>query len=1367
MESLISILFFCSSLLSILTISSAADTITTAQFIRDGDSIVSSSGRFEMGFFSPGTGSSKNRYLGIWYKKISTGTVVWVANRDIPLTDTYGVFKVTHQGILILHNTTNTIIWSSSMSRTAQEPVAQLLESGNLVVKEANDDSPDNFLWQSFDYPCDTFLPGMKLGKNLETGQDWNLSSWKSSDDPASGDFTYWCDVRGYPQFLVSNDSVEVFRSGPWNGVRFSGYPSSKATTLYKFNFVFHGEEVYYINELTNGSVVSRAVLNHNGLLERLTWSYRTLRWTVSHNAPMDICDNYSKCGAYGTCKIGNSQVCSCLDKFVPKYPTEWDMADWSNGCVRRMPLDCHNGSDGFLKYSNVKLPDTRYSLFNGSITLDGCKTMCLKNCSCMAYANSNVSEGGSGCLLWFGDLIDIRVFPEDGQDIYIRMASSELDTITTTRFISDDGNTIVSSGGSFELGFFSPGSSGNRYLGIWYQKISTRTVVWVANREIPLTDESGVLKVTNQGILTLLNRTNSIIWSSNTSRSTQDPVAQLLDSGNLVVRDANDDNPKNFLWQSFDYPSDTILPGMKLGKNLATGLDWYMSSWKSIDDPSPGDFTYRCNSRGYPQFFMRNGSSVRFRSGPWNGLHFSGAPNLQPNTIFKFGFVFNKQEVYISYELLNSSVVSRFMLSQDGHLQRWTWVDRMQQWVIYLSTPVDNCDIYGSCGVYGSCNINNAPICGCLSKFVPKYPEDWGTTDWSGGCVRKTPLDCQNGDGFLKYSDVKLPDTQYSWFNESMNLRECEMVCLRNCSCMAYANLDVRGGNGCLLWFGELIDIREFPGIGQDIHIRMASSELGSPETVTQAGSKGKKAEIIILSLAISIGTLLLALGLILYIRKKKKKKKNAQMMKREERMGHTAEQGYTNESRNEDMDLPLFNLITIANATNNFSINNKLGEGGFGPVYKEDTEMEGKSALLTCSLFSILIVSTAVDTITTTQSIKDGETIVSAGGSFKLGFFSPGNSNNRYVGIWYNQIPIFTVVWVANREVPLDDSSGILNVTRAGILVLLNRTDSIIWSSNSSRTAKNPVAQLLDSGNLVVKDASDDDDNPKNFLWQSFDYPSDTFLPGMEFGRVTATGLDRYLWSWKSMEDPARGDFTYRIDPRGYPQYFLRRDSVEQFRSGPWNGLRFSGMPNLYSNPIYNFTFVLNQREMYFTYELRNSSVVSRMMLNPDGVLQRLTWMDGATSWTAYLTIQMENCDMYAQCGAYSICTVDRTPECGCLEGFVPSSPIDWGMADWSSGCVRRTPLDCQNGDGFLKYPGVKLPDTRFSRFNESITLEECKLQCLKNCSCMACSSLDISGGSGCFLWVGPLIDIREFTENGQDLYVRMAASELGNNF
>nr|DAD29480.1 TPA_asm: hypothetical protein HUJ06_030948 [Nelumbo nucifera] len=32
-----------------------------------------------------------------------------------------------------------------------------------LVLKDGKDGSSESFLWQSFDYPCDTLLPGMKL----------------------------------------------------------------------------------------------------------------------------------------------------------------------------------------------------------------------------------------------------------------------------------------------------------------------------------------------------------------------------------------------------------------------------------------------------------------------------------------------------------------------------------------------------------------------------------------------------------------------------------------------------------------------------------------------------------------------------------------------------------------------------------------------------------------------------------------------------------------------------------------------------------------------------------------------------------------------------------------------------------------------------------------------------------------------------------------------------------------------------------------------------------------------------------------------------------------------------------------------------
>lgn len=38
----------------------------------------------------------------------------------------------------------------------------------------------------------------------------------------------------------------------------------------------------------------------------------------------------------------------------------------------------------------------------------------------------------------------------------------------------------------------------------------------------------------------------------------------------------------------------------------------------------------------------------------------------------------------------------------------------------------------------------------------------------------------------------------------------------------------------------------------------------------------------------------------------------------------------------RKEHTDLPVFDLSIIVKATNNFASGNKLGEGGFGPVYK-----------------------------------------------------------------------------------------------------------------------------------------------------------------------------------------------------------------------------------------------------------------------------------------------------------------------------------------------------------------------------------------------------------------------------------------------
>ncbi|KAI9386379.1 hypothetical protein POPTR_010G017100v4 [Populus trichocarpa] len=482
-------------------------------------------------------------------------------------------------------------------------------------------------------------------------------------------------------------------------------------------------------------------------------------------------------------------------------------------------------------------------------------------------------------------------------------------DTINTAQFIRD-GDTIVSAGGTYELGFFSPGKSKSRYLGIWYGKISVQTAVWVANRETPLNDSSGVVRLTNQGLLVLLNRSGSIIWSSNTSTPARNPVAQLLDSGNLVVKEEGDNNMENSLWQSFDYPGNTLIPGMKVGRNIKTGMDWYVTSWKSPDDPSRGNITGILVPEGYPELLLLEDSKPKHRAGPWNGLQFSGMPQVKPNPVYIFEFVYNDKEIYYTEQLHNSSRHWRVVLPQSGDIQHILWIEQTQSWLLYETANTDNCETYALCGANGICSINNSPVCNCLKGFEPKVPRDWDKTDWSSGCVRKTALNCSR-DGFRKLRGVKMPETRKSWFNRSMDLEECKNTCLKNCSCTAYTNLDIRdGGSGCLLWFNDLIDMRTFVQNEQDIFIRMDASEL-APPTPTLFGVFAfhhRRSPFItgvctplIRCLYNSSLSILACIGKV-----------------------------FTCCLHQEHKRLP------VACATNNFSVSNKLGEGGFGPVYK-----------------------------------------------------------------------------------------------------------------------------------------------------------------------------------------------------------------------------------------------------------------------------------------------------------------------------------------------------------------------------------------------------------------------------------------------
>ena len=408
-------------------------------------------------------------------------------------------------------------------------------------------------------------------------------------------------------------------------------------------------------------------------------------------------------------------------------------------------------------------------------------------------------------------------------------------DTISSNQSITDHGNssnttTLVSSGEVFELGFFSPGNSKNRYIGIWHKK-APNSVVWVANRNTPLTDSFGELIINSQtNQLVLLNGSKIIVWSSNSSkRVVKNPVAQLLDSGNLVLRENESTSSELYLWQSFDYPSDTFLAGMKLGWDLASGIERYLTSWKSADDPSRGEFTYRLIRTGLPQLVLSKGSTKKFRSGIWNGVGFNGIVGLG-NLAWEHSLKFNENEAYYIFNSTDFSVISRLTLNYSGLAQIIILENNSTDWDILYTRPYEPCDNYGYCGANGICRISSNPVCECLQGFTPTSQAEWDMLNLSKGCRREMLLDCRKGEGFVKLVGVKLPDLVDFSFNKSTSLDECKEACLKNCSCIAYANLDVsNGGSGCLMWFDNLIDVREFrvEGSDQDIYIRLSASEM------------------------------------------------------------------------------------------------------------------------------------------------------------------------------------------------------------------------------------------------------------------------------------------------------------------------------------------------------------------------------------------------------------------------------------------------------------------------------------------------------------------------------------------------------------
>ncbi|KAL5199054.1 hypothetical protein ABZP36_002566 [Zizania latifolia] len=493
--------------------------------------------------------------------------------------------------------------------------------------------------------------------------------------------------------------------------------------------------------------------------------------------------------------------------------------------------------------------------------------------------------------------------------------AAAAESTLTQSRTLAGD-QRLTSPGEIFQLGLFPAVNRSRWFLGIWFT-VSPDTVVWVANRDRPFSSQSGVVAVSGRGALVLLDgASNDTVWSSNSSAAATPAQAQLLDTGNLVLTDKDG----NILWQSFEHPTNTLLPGIRVGKDLRTGAEWSLSSWRSADDPSPGDFRYVMDTSGSPELKVWSKGRKTYRTGPWNGVRFGGIPEMTTfEDMFEFQFTVTAGEVSYMFRNRDRSPMSRVLLNESGVMQRMVWDRTARAWSNFWSGPRDQCDNYGRCGAFGVCNVVDATVCGCIRGFAPRSPAEWYMRNTSGGCARGTPLQCGggggdgNGDGFYALRGVKLPETHGCAVDAAATLEECGRRCLSNCSCTAYAGADIRGGgSGCIQWFGDLMDTRFVDG-GQDLYVRVAKSELDAIKNT-------RNKLVLVISLVIT-GLVLLLLSLGFLIRRKSRRCKKFRFL---------------DETGDFITGCPTCPLEIIRAATNNFSPDNKIGEGGFGIVYK-----------------------------------------------------------------------------------------------------------------------------------------------------------------------------------------------------------------------------------------------------------------------------------------------------------------------------------------------------------------------------------------------------------------------------------------------
>ncbi|KAG2716719.1 hypothetical protein I3760_03G141100 [Carya illinoinensis] len=447
----------------------------------------------------------------------------------------------------------------------------------------------------------------------------------------------------------------------------------------------------------------------------------------------------------------------------------------------------------------------------------------------------------------------------------------------------------LVSADGRFQLGFFDLSNPVGAYLGIWYTDDTFNHRLWIANRDTLISVGQGNLTMDGDGLLKILHDGGSPI-PLNANKTAPNSIAALENSGNFVVKELNSDgSTKRIIWESFDYPTNTLLPGMKLGINYKTGKKWTLTSYLAAENPAPGGFSLEwinLVANGIRQLAIRHRGDLYWLSGVGSNSDFANVGSMSSDAgIYNFSYVTNENESYFSYSVPGERI-PRWILTSGGGLMD------------FLDSPfVSNGLCFDDSSAQG-CVPRSSPICRTSSKTFQKR---------KGYFVSSSPRSDENS---------------------SISVFDCWDRCWNDCSCDGFCTLQDTD-TGCRFFGGEFVE--DTASHLEDFFVLTDISEPVEP--------RRKK----IWWIWIIVG-LVPVLAIIIFLKFLRRKKLHRDLDRNREastlyEMTSSRRSGDTNEISNDGKrgnDLKVLSFQSIAAATDNFSTENELGRGGFGPVYK-----------------------------------------------------------------------------------------------------------------------------------------------------------------------------------------------------------------------------------------------------------------------------------------------------------------------------------------------------------------------------------------------------------------------------------------------